>query len=352
MDFPINRYFSTEPQKIKTLDLCRGDDDFRKVYIVTIEEKKIVIKHCSNTFTDENRINGWSRLMDAYRALGIYCPAILPGTDGQTVYRQETDGRTYFAWAEEFAPYRTAEQIGEDTLKDADGIAVYAPELFRLLGTVAAAKLDLMDWPSAYCLLEPFCPPDTTDEQTECAEKFVKYVKENIPRYTERAERLLELYYKVQSELRKVYPLLPTSCFQGDLNESNLLLDDENHFVGLIDFNLCGKEPILNYTVREALWWTDDSALYGENQARLYFYDKALDDLRIRSFLKNMAYIGERYRFTEIEREIFPTLFRYVNSFWWHHVSAVEEVKDDDEKLEMLFDWLEKQLTREDIRLP
>jgi hypothetical protein len=81
MDFPINRYFSTEPQEIKTLDLCRGDDDFRKVYIVTTEEKKIVIKHCSNTFTDENRIDGWSRLMDAYRALGIYCPAILPGTD-------------------------------------------------------------------------------------------------------------------------------------------------------------------------------------------------------------------------------------------------------------------------------
>jgi hypothetical protein len=41
-----------------------------------------------------------------------------------------------------------------------------------------------------------------------------------------------------------------------------------------------------------------------------------------------------------------------VNSFWWHHVSAAEEAKDDDEKLEMLFDWLEKQMTREDIRLP
>ena len=351
MEFPIDRYFSEEPCEIETLDLCRGDEDFRKVYIVTGEEKKIVIKHCSNTFTDEKRIDGWSMLMEAYRALGIYCPAIIPGIDGQTVSRKEIDGRTYFAWAEEFASYRTAEQIGEETLKGADGIAVYAPELFRFLGTVAAAKLDLMEWHTAYCLLEPFCPPDTTDEGTECAERFVQYVKEHSPRHAERAERLLELYYKVQNELRRMYHLLPTSCFQGDLNESNLLLDDENHFVGLIDFNLCGKEPILNYTVREALWWTDDSALYGEDHTRLYFYDEALDDLRIRSFLKNMAYIGEQYRFTDLEREVFPALFRYMNSFWWHHISAVEEVKDDDEKLEKLFGWLEKQMTRDDIRL-
>ena len=68
-------------------------------------------------------------------------------------------------------------------------------------------------------------------------------------------------------------------------------------------------------------------------------------------WLPAQSYIGEQYRFTDIEREVFPALFRYVNSFWWHHISAVEAVKDDDEKLEKLFGWLEKQMTRDDIRL-
>ena len=51
-----------------------------------------------------------------------------------------------------------------------------------------------------------------------------------------------------------MYSALPFSCFQGDLNESNILLDENGRFAGLLDFNLCGREPVLNYAVREALW--------------------------------------------------------------------------------------------------
>ena len=34
------------------------------------------------------------------------------------------------------------------------------------------------------------------------------------------------------------------------------------------------------------------------------------------------------------------------------HINAIEEVKGDDEKVRKLFHWLEKQMTRDDIRLP
>lgn len=97
------------------------------------------------------------------------------------------------------------------------------------------------------------CAPDTTDEATECAVAFVNYIRDNIPAFLSQAEALLEMFYKRQEELKTVYPSLPTSCFQADLNDSNILLDEDSNFVGLIDFNLCGKEPILNYAVREAL---------------------------------------------------------------------------------------------------
>jgi len=212
--------------------------------------------------------------------------------------------------------------------------------------------LDILDWASSYCLLEPFCAPDTTDEGTECAIAFVDYIRENIPAYLPRAERLLELYYKRQEELGAVYHLLPTSCFQADLNDSNILLDENLRFVGLIDFNLCGKEPILNYTVREALWAIADNRLVGENDSRLYFYDKNLDDLRIRLFLENIGYIQEHYEFSPFEREVFPVLFRYMNSFWWFHLDEIKLIKDDAHKITQLLDWLEHQMTRDDIRLP
>lgn len=192
MEYPISLYYNTEVSDVKTLDLCRGDDDYRKVHIV--------------------------------------------------------DGRNYYTYAEEYSIYETA------------------------------------------------------DEATECAVAFVNYIRDNVPAFLSRAEALLEMFYRRQEELGTVYSSLPTSCFQADLNGSNILLDENNKFVGLIDFNLCGKEPILNYAVREALWGISDKRLFGEKDSRLYFYDSDLDELRIKLFLENIGYIQENYEFSEFEK--------------------------------------------------
>ena len=352
MDFPISLYYDIEPVDIKILDLCRGNDDYRKVYIVDDGNRKLVVKYLSNTFSDRRRIKGWFALMNEYRKIGIYCPAVVPNRYGELLHCETKDGRAYYTYAEEYSIYETAEHIGKEKYKDVQGHDCFTPDVMRSLGKIASAKLDLLNWPSAYCLLEPFCAPDTTDEGTECAIAFVNYVRENIPSYLPRAESLLDIFYKRQEELRAMYHMLPTSCFQADLNDSNILLDSDNNFVGLIDFNLCGKEPILNYVVREALWCITDNSLYGEEGSRLYFYDKKLDKLRINLFLENIGYIQENYEFTDFERRVFPILFRYINSFWWFHLDEIKLIKDDDYKITQLFDWLEHQMTRDDIRIP
>lgn len=352
MEYPLSLYYDTEVPNVQILDLCRGDDDDRKVYIADDGQHKLVIKYLSNTFSDKRRIEGWFKLMDEYRKIGLYCPAIVPNRNGEMLHCDSVEGRNYYTYAEEFAIYETAEHIGSDQCKNDQGQYCFTPDVMRSLGKIAAARLNILDWPSAYCLLEPFCSPDTTDEATECAVTFVNYVKENLPQYLPRAEALLELFYKRQGELRAIYRSLPTSCFQADLNDSNILLDDNKNFVGLIDFNLCGKEPILNYAVREALWGVSDSCLFGEEDSRLYFYNKELDDIRIHSFLKNIRYIQENYTFNAIEREAFPILFRYMNSFWWFHLDEIKLIREDEHKIKQLFDWLEYQMMRDDIRLP
>lgn len=352
MEYPISLYYNSEVSDVKTLDLCRGDDDYRKVHIVDDGHRKLVIKHLSNTFSDKRRIEGWFRLMDEYRKIGIYCPRVVPNLNGELLHCDTMDGRRYYTYAEEYAIYETAEHIGKDKYKDAQGHDCFTPDVMRSLGKVASAKLNILDWASSYCLLEPFCAPDTTDEGTECAIAFVDYIRENLPAYSQRAESLLELYYKRQDELRAVYHLLPTSCFQADLNDSNILLDGDNKFMGLIDFNLCGKEPILNYAVREALLGISDNRLFGEQDSRLYYYDKELDNLRINLFLENISYIQETYKFSSFEREVFPILFRYINSFWWFHLDEIKLIKDNEHKTGQLLDWLEWQMTRDDVCLP
>ena len=352
MEYPISLYYNTEVTDVKTLVLSRAEDDYRKVYIVDDGTRKLVIKHLSNTFSSERRIYGWFALMNEYRKVGIYCPAIVPNIDGELLHRDTKDGRDYYVYAEEYAVYDTAEHIEKEKYKDSQGRYSFTPDVMRSLGKIANAKLDVLDWASAYCLLEPFCAPDTTDEATECAIAFVNYVRDAIPAYLPRAEALLNMYYQRQNELKAVYYSLPTSCFQADLNDSNILLDSDNKFAGLIDFNLCGKEPVLNYTVREALWGVSDNRLFGENDSRLYFYDEKLDDLRISLFLENMGYVQENYDFNSREREAFPILFRYINSFWWFHLDEIKLIKDDKIKIDQLFGGLERQMTRDDIRLP
>lgn len=351
MEYPVSLYYDSEVSDVKTLDLCRGDDDYRKLHIVDDGHRKLVIKYLSNTFSDRRRIEGWFKLMDEYRKIGLYCPAVVPNRNGELLHCDTVDGRDYYTYAEEYSVYETAEHIVKEKYKDEQGRNCFTPDVMRSLGKIASAKLDILDWASAYCLLEPFCAPDTTDEATECAVAFVNYIRDNIPAFLPRAEALLEMFYKRQEELGTVYSSLPTSCFQADLNDSNILLDENNKFVGLIDFNLCGKEPILNYAVREALWGISDKRLFGEKDSRLYFYDRDLDALRIRLFLENIRYIQENYEFSEFEKDVFPILFRYINSFWWFHLDEIKLIKEDESKITQLFDWLEYQMTRDDIRL-
>lgn len=352
MEYPISLYYETDVSDIKTLDLCRGNDDYRKVHIVDDGQRKLVIKYLSNTFSDKRRIEGWLKLMDEYRKTGLYCPAIVPNLYGELLHCDTVDGRDYYTYAEEYSIFETAEHVGKEKYQDDQGHDCFTPDVMRSLGRIASLNLDILDWPSAYCLLEPFCAPDTTDEATECASSFVKYIKDNLPHHLSRAEKLLKKFYRCQEEVRAIYDLLPTSCFQSDLNDSNILLDENNKFVGLIDFNLCGKEPILNYAVREALWGVSDKRLFGEKDSRLYFYDNELDELRIKLFLENISYIQEYYEFSAFEKNAFPILFRYMNSFWWFHLDEIKLIKEDECKITKLFEWLEQQMTRDDIRLP
>lgn len=345
-------YYDTVPGEIETLDLCRGDSDFRKVYIADDGSRKLVIKHSSNSFTDAERIHGWQRLIAEYNKLGIYCPDIVPNKNGDLVYQYTENERTFYVHAEEFAKFDIAKKIGNEVSKDETGRPDYVDDMMRSVGKVAAAHFDFLPFGSAYCMLEPHSPPETTDEATVCTELFFDFVKKELPNHLSRAKKLVDLFYNNQDKLRKVYSSLPVSCFQADLNDSNILLDKQRKFAGLIDFNLCGREPVLNYTVRAALWHVYNKILFDDSGRWLFMHDEQLDKKRIDEFLHNLRCVEDTYTYSDEERDAFPVLFRYMNSFWWHHVNEIKLIKDDDKKIEQLFDWLEHQMTRDDIRLP
>ena len=182
MEFPLTLYYDTEMIDIEVKDSSRGDSDFRKAYIVNDGESKIVIKYFSNSFSNQNRILGWFQLMEEYRKIGLYCPNIIPNRYGELLYKHTIDGRDYYIYAEEFAAFNTAAQLDVEKKQ-------YMPDVLCALGTIASKRLDFLDFPSAYCLLEPFTNVDTTDEVTECALLFMEYIKNNLPQHLPRAKK-------------------------------------------------------------------------------------------------------------------------------------------------------------------
>lgn len=347
----LGLYCTKHPDNVRIIDSSHGDDDIRRTYIADNGMKKLVIHETMNAFTDENRIAAWARLQVEYNRLSIYCPLIVPNLRGELSHIFTLNGRIHYVYAEEFSPYDTVETIGYDKFKEESGTLSYLDDMLRSVGVVASAHFDFCDFGSAYCLLEPFCPPDTTDEATMCMQKFCEYVKNELPEHYPRVEQLRKRFFECQEAVRRVYPMLPVSCFQSDLNCTNILIENDR-FKGVIDFNLSGREPVLNYVTRLAMNYACENALYDTDERELYFFDKNLDQFRCEIIRRNLGVIGETYAFSETEREIFPILFRYMNSFWWEHIDMIKHIKDDEQKIDLLFSWLEHQMTRNDVNLP
>lgn len=140
MEYPISLYYDTEVSDVKTLDLCRGDDDFRKIYIADDGHRKLVIKYLSNTFSDKHRIEGWFRLMDEYRKIGLYCPAVVPNRSGELLHCNTADGRDYYTYAEEYSVYETNTSARKNTTMH-KGMFASCPMLCALW-----EKSHLPDW--------------------------------------------------------------------------------------------------------------------------------------------------------------------------------------------------------------
>lgn len=167
-------------------------------------------------------------------------------------------------------------------------------------------------------------------------------MEESLPQWKNRFDKIWTAFEENRKELEKVYPLLPVSVFQADLNHSNILLDDDKNFVGMLDFNLCGRDTVLNHLFREILLEYDIC----KNDI---FYSKEANDRTTELFLSKVRLVAEAYPFSELEKSAAVLVYRYLRPFWWRPSHEIEKVKDDAEKVCRIFEWVENELARTDL---
>ena len=319
------RFLDGDPVSFESIETGVGEDDYRKTVIITAADgEKTVLKVVSNDFTFPEKIRMWQRTVEEYRGLGYYCPEIFCDKNGNFP-RIDFQGRRCVVYAEEFSRYRTLEDRMAEDAQHASTRA-YAKDIWRMTAKIAAKRLDYTAYPSAYCLFERFCPSDETDEVTWNALEWKKLADALPVRFSAQVQRIRTRWNENRDALRPLYEKLPSSVFQADLNATNLLIDEDGAFKGVMDFNLCGKDVFLNYLMREN-------------------YDDFEEEVeRIREALRISS---EYYVFSEDEKRAALPLYRCLKPLWYNRVEDLREAGDDEAKIREVLDRIEQFQTAE-----
>ena len=313
-------FFDGTPVIARSIDTSRGDADFRMTFIIEIDSgEKRVLKLADNDFTFPDKILVWQRTVDEYRRLGYYCPRIFSDKSGVFPF-VNYHGHHCVAYAEEYSMYQSAEDRNQHA--DLNGALYdgYNREIWRMTAQVAAKHFDYTEFPSAYCLFETFCPSDSTDEVLENALKWKEYAYALPAEFKNQVEKIWRLWTNNRAKLEKIYKTLPASVFQADLNPSNILVDGDGKFAGVCDFNLCGRDVFLNYLMRE----NND----------------------VQEICEALKISAEYYRFSEIEKEAAPMMYRCLKPLWYSSVEKIRDSVNDYRSAKKHLDETERELTR------
>ncbi len=315
----FSRFFDDEPVSVREIDTSRGDSDFRVTFIIdTAAGGKYVLKLADNDFTFPEKIALWQRTVNEYRDMGYYCPRIFCDRTGSFPL-VGFQSRSCVAYAEEYALYSPAADRASDDEEMDRLYDSYKRDIWRMTARVAARYFDYTRYPSAYCLFETFCPSDKTDEVLENALEWKKHADTLPGKFREQAERIWQMWTANRAALEPIYRQLPTSVFQADLNPTNILLDDAGKFVGVYDFNLCGRDVFLNYIMRECGGVSDICGALGT--------------------------ASEYYRFSYAEKDAALMLYRCLKPLWYTRVQKLKEAGSDSGAIKAALDEAERAMT-------
>lgn len=166
-----------------------------------------------------------------------------------------------------------------------------------------------------------------------------KMMEKDFPEQRSRFQRIWDAFLENKVALSRVYQQLPVSVFQADMGGGNVLLDEDLRLVGVLDFNLSGRETVLNMLFRE-------SFVNFEDDEKNMLYDGELQEKAFTLFIENLKIIKKYYTFNQVEADAAPLLYRYLRPFWWYTVRAVETSRKDAAKIECVLAWMEVEQAR------
>lgn len=345
----ISLFHKDNPESYTLKSIRLEDDDSRWVLFLTVRKQKYVIKIASNEFTTPERVGGWNHIIEEYRKLGYYSPRILKSLHGNEAEEISFNGMSCIVWEEEYARYCLRETLSQDVYTGSDGKYIFHDEVLEFIGKIGQKHFSSFPYPSGWARFIPYTRESSADEVTECVETLDGLIRSRAPRFQNRWEKILQLFEENKKKLQAIYNSLPKSVFQGDFAGDNLILDDSGHLKGVIDYNLAGEEVVLNMFLSTILFAYTYRRKPSSNPFLLPELNAETQDSILEIVLDSLRYLREFYTFTEQEAEAAPLLFKYISAIEYSQIGVFQKYETEDEKLTLLFDFIEQQLLRNDI---
>ena len=271
-----------------TIELIDSTHDAADVRLNYIIDKKWVLRFCNAPDMTERRMGDLSRLTQRYQAMGIKCPQFIADDNGKYLH----PWKQFICYLSEYVDLPLA---GNIELKDEDQLKCQVSESVALFAETYR-DVDLSETMGMYSLFElsPFDIPNGMDEKQDNFNQLIRLLRSEEE--NDLANRLEIRHTDIRRKHQAIYRELPRCVFQADENCSNVLIDDAQHFVGFIDFNLAGTEVIVNQLVNLAGFDYDEKQTDPEGaEARLEF--------AIRYFQNHISRMLRVYHATEKEQQ-------------------------------------------------
>lgn len=343
----IALFHDEKPLTYSIEEIRLHSDDCRYVLYMDFSHERFVIKIAANNFTTVDRVTGWVDLIEEYSKIGYYSPAICKSLSGNYAERTTYKDKAVVVWEEEFAKYNF---IDRDNINAEDEYSTrYQDGIIELFGKIGQKHLKGSFGKSGWVRLEPFGIGEEIDEVMECVETFHNLVREKAPHYLNRWQGILDLFEKNREELRANYHKLPTSVFQADWFESNLLIDDKGNLKGVIDYNLAGEDTVLNMFMSLGLFGFGSRKIGESSTEDLDYLNKENQTILINTMLDTFIRLKSYYEFSELEVDVAPLLYKYIVPMEYTQIQLFRDNIGDNNKLELILDFIEQELSREDI---
>ena len=299
----------------EVIDSSHGEDDIRLVYIIN----KQYVLHCySSNIISEKFLQEINRLVKRHKDIGVWAPGLITvkGTSN-FLCECEEDSKVYHCYMEELAPFSFIDESKVDIYQAKENMLPF-------LGKLACkySNFDLSETHSMWSIID-LSPFDVDiDEKQENINILCDALNDKAL-----SKRIRFLNDRARNHIKKYYNLLPRCVFQGDLNPSNILIDDNNDFKGIIDFNMFGTDVNINCFLNESMYYIEDKdfSLYSSSELL-----ERMNDIQS----KLMSRILEYYILNEVELATYEDYRFIINiGFYPNVMLMVKLLQEDAEKV-------------------